>query len=162
MSTDQIQKKVHLKASKVRVWRALTDSTQFGSWFGMRLEGSFIPHSKLHGVIVPTTVDPEVAIMQKPYEGKTVELLIEKIEAEKLFSFRWHPFAVDPKIDYSKEPMTLVMFKLEEKNDGVLLTVTESGFDKIPISRRAEALKANEGGWSKQMELIKKYLTIHS
>lgn len=161
MSTDQIQKKVHLKATKTRVWQALTDSHEFGSWFGMKLEGPFIPHSTLRAVIVPTTVDPLVAKMQKPYEGKAVELFIEQIEPEKLFSFRWHPFAIDPKIDYSNEPTTLITFALEEKNDGVLLTVTESGFDNIPISRRTEAHKANESGWSKQMELIEKYLTIH-
>lgn len=161
MNTDQIQKKAHLKATKARVWQALTNSHEFGSWFGMKLEGPFVPHSTLRGVIVPTTVDSEVAKMQEPYEGKAVELFIEQIESEKLFSFRWHPFAIDPKIDYSNEPTTLVTFTLEEKNDGVLLAVTESGFDNIPISRRAEALKANDGGWSKQMELINKYLTTH-
>lgn len=161
MNADQIQKKVLLKATKTRVWQALTNSHEFGSWFGMKLDGPFARHSTLRGVIVPTTVDPIVAEMQKPHEGKAVELFIEKIEPEKLFSFRWHPFAIDPKIDYSNEPTTLVTFTLEEKNDGVLLTVTESDFDKIPISRRAEALKANDGGWSKQMELIEKYLTTH-
>lgn len=158
MSTDQIQKQVLLKASRIHVWRALTDSAQFGSWFGMRFEEPFLAQTRLLGVITPTTVDPEVAEMQKPYEGKIVELFIEQVEPEKFFSFSWHPFAIDSKTDYSKEPTTLVIFTLEEKEDAILLTVTESGFERLPISRRTDALKANEGGWAKQMELIKKYL----
>jgi uncharacterized protein YndB with AHSA1/START domain len=88
----------------------------------------------------------------------TFDITIERIEPEKLFSFRWHPFAIDPKIDYSKEPATLVEFALKEVPGGVMLTVTESGFEGIPLSRRADAFKANEGGWAHQMTLIEKYL----
>ena len=161
MSTDQLQKKVLLSAPTSRVWRALTDSKEFGSWFGMKLEGAFRAGAVMHGVIMPTTVDSEVAKMQKPYEGKAVEFVIDRIEPESLFSFLWHPFAVDSKIDYSMEPMTLVTFTLKEQKFGVLLTITESGFDRIPSTRRNEALKANESGWSKQLELIEKYLIIH-
>ena len=155
---DRIQKHVLLRAPLSRVWRAITDSAQFGSWFGVRFDGPFKPGERIVGKIAPTTVDPQVAAMQKPYEGMTFDITIDRIEPEKLFSFRWHPAAIDPKVDYSNEPATLVEFSLEEKPDGVLLTVTESGFDGIPLARRAEAFKMNEGGWAAQMTLIEKYL----
>jgi len=158
MQTDRIEKNVLLRAPRSRVWKALTDSKEFGSWFGMKLDGPFAPGAKLRGVITPTTVDAEIAAMQKPYAGKELELVVGRVEPERLFSFQWHPYDVEPGIDHSKEPMTLVTFTLEEQKGGVLLTVVESGFDKIPLSRRAEAFKANEGGWAKQMELIAKYL----
>lgn len=158
MSTNEIVKQIFLKAPRSRVWRALTDSKEFGSWFGMKLEGPFEPGKRMKGSISPTTVDPEVAKMQKPYEGTPAEFVVGEIVPETRFELKWHPFAVDPKVDYSKEEMTLITFTLEEKDGGVLLTVRESGFDKIPISRRAEALKSNDGGWAHQMELIKKYL----
>ena len=158
MQTDRIEKNVLLRAPRSRVWRALTDSKEFGSWFGMKLDGPFAPGAKLRGVITPTTVDAEIAALQKPYAGKDFQLVVDRIEPERLFSFQWHPYEVQPGIDCSKEPMTLVTFTLEEQKGGVLLTVVESGFDKIPLSRRAEAFKANEGGWAKQMELIAKYL----
>jgi uncharacterized protein YndB with AHSA1/START domain len=97
--------------------------------------------------------------MQKPYEGKELELQIEKIEPERLFSFRWHPYAVERDVDYSAEPTTLIVFQLDDAEGGVMLTVTESGFNQIPLERRAKAFQGNEGGWSKQMELIKAYVT---
>jgi uncharacterized protein YndB with AHSA1/START domain len=155
---DRIEKQVLLRAPVARVWRAITDSQQFGSWFGVRFPGPFKGGECTIGTIAPTTVDPAVAAMQKPYEGMTFDITIERIEPEKLFSFRWHPFAIDPKIDYSKEPATLVEFALKEVPGGVMLTVTESGFEGIPLSRRADAFKANEGGWAHQMTLIEKYL----
>ena len=158
MSTDRIEKTVVLRAPRSRVWRALTDSREFGSWFGMRLDGPFTAGAKMRGVMVPTTVDAEIAKMQKPYEGSLIALVIDRIEPETLFSFRWHPYAVQPDVDYSQEPMTLVTFTLEETGNAVRLTVTESGFDSIPLARGAEAFKSNEGGWSKQMGLIEKYL----
>ena len=158
MQTDRIEKNVLLRAPRSRVWRALTDSKEFGSWFGMKLDGPFAQGAKLRGVITPTTVDAEIAALQEPYAGKDFQLVVDRIEPERLFSFQWHPYDVQPGIDYLKEPMTLVTFTLEEQKGGVLLTVVESGFDKIPLSRRAEAFKANEGGWAKQMELIAKYL----
>ena len=112
----------------------------------------------MRGVIVPTTVDADVAKAQKEYEGLAFEISIEQMEPERLFSFRWHPFAVEPNFDYSAEPTTLVEFILEQKTDGVLLTVTESGFDRIPLARRAKAFTANEGGWTMVMKLIEKHL----
>jgi uncharacterized protein YndB with AHSA1/START domain len=158
MSTDRIEKQIVLHAPPQRVWRALADSTEFGTWFGMKFDGPFAPGARMTGVIVPTAVNPEVAKAQKKYEGIPFEITIEKIEPERLFSFRWHPGAVDPAIDYTQEPTTLVVFALEEVADGTLLTLTESGFDGIPLERRAKAFASNEQGWSIQMTLIEAYL----
>jgi len=109
---------------------------------------------------VPTTVDPEAARRQKQYEGVKFEFAIDRIEPQRLFSFRWHPFAVEPGVDYSKEQATLVTFELQEKAGGTMLTVTESGFDRIPLERRAKAFAANEQGWAAQIKLIEKYLAL--
>lgn len=113
----------------------------------------------MSGRIVPTKVDPEVAKLQEPHTGKRFQILVETIEPMTRFAFRWHPFAIDPSYDYSREPMTLVTFELSEAPEGTLLTITESGFDKIPIERRAQAFNANDGGWTHQAKLIEKYLT---
>jgi uncharacterized protein YndB with AHSA1/START domain len=156
--TDRIQKKTLLRAKRSRVWRAITDSKEFGAWFGMKVEGPFEPSTTVKCAITPTTVDPEIAKAQKPYEGMTSELYIDRIEPERLFSFRWHPFAIERDVDYSSEPTTLVSFELEEVPEGVMLTLTESGFDRIPLARRAKAFASNDGGWAAQMQLIEKYL----
>ena len=156
---DRIEKRVLLRAPRAKVWRALSDSAEFGLWFGMKVAGPFVAGSTVSCVIVPTTVDEEVAKMQKPHEGLAFDLQIVKLEPERLFSFRWHPYAVEREVDYAKEPTTLVVFELKDAEGGVLLTVTESGFDQIPLERRAKAFKANDGGWAKQMELITAYVT---
>jgi uncharacterized protein YndB with AHSA1/START domain len=158
MNADRIEKQVLLRTSRKRAWRALSDSTEFGTWFGMRVDGPFSAGAVMHCVIVPTAVNAEVAAMQKPYEGKAFDITIEEMEPERVFSFRWHPYAVEAGVDYSAEPTTLVVFTLEEVADGVMLTVVESGFDRIPLARRAKAFAAIEGGWSKQMELIEAYI----
>jgi len=158
MTTDRIEKKILLRAPRQRIWRALTDAAEFGTWFGVRFDGPFAPGASLRGVIVPTTVDAEVAKAQQPYEGKPFEITVERMDPERLFSFRWHPYAVEPDVDYSAEPTTLIVFTLEEVANGVMLTVTESGFDRIPLARRAEAFKANEQGWGMVVTLIEKYL----
>ena len=155
---NRIEKHTVLKASLDRVWDALTDSGRFGVWFGMELDGPFVAGQAITGRIAPTQVDPEVAKMQEPYAGTAVSFVVDRIEPKSLFSIRWHPFAIDPKVDYSAEPMTLITFTLEETSDGVALTVTETGFEHIPAHRRAAALKANDGGWAKQMELIAAYV----
>ncbi len=155
---NQIEKQILLNAPVARVWRALTDSTQFGRWFGARFDGPFILGTNLRGSIAPTEMNPEVAAMQKPYEGKPFEISIEAIEPEHRFAFRWHPYAVDRNVDYSSEPTTLIEFTLEPTSGGTLLRVVESGFDQIPVERRADAFKANEGGWEIQMRLIEAYL----
>jgi len=158
VETDRIEKQILLHAPLERVWRALSDSTEFGTWFGVRFSEPFAPGATIRGKIVPTTVDAEVAKAQKQFEGLAFEIVIERMDAGKVFSFRWHPGAVNPDIDYSQETMTLVEFVLEERSDGILLTLIESGFDRIPRARRAHAFAGNEQGWSKVMDLIAVYL----
>lgn len=161
IAPNQIVKKTILKAPHAKVWRAVTDSREFGRWFGMKLDGLFVAGEKITGTIQPTTVDPEVAKMQKPFAGKPVELWIDRIEPETLFSMKWHPFAIDQGVDYSQEPKTLIRFMLDDQEEGVLLTIVESGFDQIPAARRDVAYRANDGGWEKQLELIAKYLATN-
>jgi uncharacterized protein YndB with AHSA1/START domain len=156
--TDRIEKNTLLRAPRARVWRALTDSKEFGSWFGMKVVGPFTKGATVRATIAPTTVDPEVAKLQAPHTGLLFDLLVEQLEPERLFAFRWHPHAVERGLDYTKEPSTLVSFELKDVDGGILLTVTESGFDQIPLERRAKAFAANEGGWAIQLKLIAKYL----
>jgi uncharacterized protein YndB with AHSA1/START domain len=156
--TDRIEKRILLHAPRERVWRAISDAAEFGRWFGVAFDGPFAAGQRLTGRVVPTTVDPEVAKLQKPHEGKAFEFVIDRIEPMQRLSFRWHPFAIDPAVDYSKEPMTLVTFELADKAGGVELTVTETGFDRIPLARRAAAFAANDGGWAHQVRLVEKYL----
>ena len=158
MCTDRIEKKILLRAPRKRVWRALSDSAEFGTWFGVKFEGAFTPGACVRGTIVGTAVDAEVAKAQKEYEKVPFEITIERIEPERLFSFRWHPHAIERGADYSHEPTTLIEFTLEEVAGGLMLTVVESGFDQIPLARRAKAFRANEQGWSLVVTLIEKYL----
>jgi uncharacterized protein YndB with AHSA1/START domain len=158
MNTDRIEKKILLRAPRARVWRAITDSKEFGYWFGVKFDGPFSADTPVHGVISPSQVDAEMAKAQKPHEGKAFEIVVAKIEPERLFSFRWHPYSVDPNADLAAEPSTLVEFLLEEVPEGTMLTLTESRFDAIPIDRRAKAFAGNEQGWSMQMKAIEKYV----
>jgi len=161
MTTDRIEKKILLHAPRKRVWRALSDSKEFGSWFGIKLDGPFAPGARLHGEIVGTTVNPEVAKAQRTHKGVSFEITVEQMVPERLFSFRWHPNAVQPGVDYCAEPTTLIVFALEETPDGLMLTVTESGFDAIPLARRAQAFSANEQGWGIVVKLLEEYL-VHA
>jgi uncharacterized protein YndB with AHSA1/START domain len=144
---DRIEKKILLRAPKARVWRALSDSKEFGSWFGVNLEGPFVPGATVSGKI--TT---------KGFDHLTMIVFVEKVDRERLLSFRWHPYAVDPAADYSKEPTTLVEFQLEEGQEGTMLTIVESGFDKVPLARRLDAFKENEGGWTEQIKNIERHV----
>jgi len=146
-NTDRIEKSILLRAPRARVWRALTDAGEFGSWFGVKLESGFAVGQHSSGQIT-----------YPGYEHLTMEVEVERMETEKLFSFRWHPNATDPDKDYSAEPTTLVEFRLEEVADGTLLTVVESGFDQLPPERRAVAFRSNSGGWAQQMENIKRHV----
>lgn len=157
-STDCIEKRVLLHAPLERVWNAISDAQEFGSWFGVRFDGPFVAGEHLTGRIVPTTVDLDVAERQKPYEGLRFDITVDRIEPMRLFSFRWHPYAVQPEIDYSQEPTTLVVLALEDTPDGTVLTITESGFDRIPLARRAKAFEMNEQGWEAQLTLVEKHL----
>lgn len=147
-STDRIEKRVVLRAPRSRVWRALTDSDEFGTWFGVRLQTPFAPGATVRGKIT-----------HPGYEHLTMELFVERIEPERYFSYRWHPAATDPQVDYSKEPTTLVEFRLEEAPEGTVLTIVESGFDRIPLARRAEAYRMNEGGWTQQVKSIERHVS---
>ncbi|HEY7817354.1 MAG TPA: SRPBCC family protein [Vicinamibacteria bacterium] len=147
-STDRIEKQIVLKARRSRVWKALTDSKEFGTWFRAEIQDAFRPGASARG-----------RVLYPGYEHLTFEIEIERMEPERLFSYRWHPYAVDPKVDYSKEPTTLVVFELEEIPEGTLLKVTESGFDRIPVARRDEAYRMNSGGWEEQVKNISRYLS---
>jgi uncharacterized protein YndB with AHSA1/START domain len=160
MHTDRIKKQIILKAPRERAWRALTDSTRFGAWFGVELDGPFVAGKETKGRIVPTKVDPDVAKHQEAYRGVLWHALVVRIDPMTLFSFRWHPYAIDPSSDYSKEPTTLVSFELRDAEGGTSLTITESGFDQLPAERRAQALESNEIGWGHQTRLIGKYLAL--
>ena len=140
---DRIEKSIELKAPAPRVWRALTDSKEFGAWFGVKLEGPFVVGGTCRG-----------RITHPGFEHLTMELTVKKMEKEKLFSFTWHPYAVDPKVDYSKEMPTVVEFRLEADGHDTLLRVTETGFDRLPAARRFEAFRMNDGGWTAQIKNI--------
>jgi len=158
MNTDRIEKTILLRAPRERVWRALSDSREFGAWFGVKLQSPFSPGALIRGTVVGTVADPAIAAAQKQFEGMPFEITVERIEPQTLFSFRWHPNAVDPAVDYSQEPTTLIQFTLQDAPNGTILTVTESGFDKIPLARRAKAFTASEHGWGAVVQLVEKYL----
>ncbi|MBZ9936564.1 SRPBCC family protein [Mesorhizobium sp. BR1-1-16] len=158
MDTNEIRKQIVLKAPRERVWNAIAESGAFGTWFGVEIDGPFVAGREAVGKIVPTKVDAEVAKLQEPYRGTVFRIRIVQIDPMHLFSFRWHPFAVDPTKDYESEPMTLVSFELADVEGGTRLTITETGFDQLPIDRRRAALEANDGGWEHQAQLVAKYL----
>jgi uncharacterized protein YndB with AHSA1/START domain len=149
-TTDRIVKQVTLRASRTRVWRAISDHREFGAWFGAALETPFVVDQPVRG-----------RITYPGYEHLMFEAHVERMEPERYFAMRWHPASIDPKVDYSKEPTTLVEFQLEDTAGGTLLTITESGFDKLPASRRADAFRLNDSGWSEQTESITKYVAQH-
>jgi uncharacterized protein YndB with AHSA1/START domain len=147
MKTNSIKKQINLKAPVSRVWDALTNHREFGQWFGVKLEGPFVIGQVLRGKItIPG------------YEHCKFEVVVQKMDPQQFFSYTWHPYSVDPSMDYSKEQPTLVEFKLEKTSHGTLLTVTELGFEKIPANRRLEAFRMNENGWTQQLKNIEKHV----
>jgi uncharacterized protein YndB with AHSA1/START domain len=158
-STDRIEKKLLLRAPIHRVWDTIADATAFGDWFGMEFHEPFTAGTVAKGRIRPTKCDENIARVQAKYDGLPLELHIEQIEPMRLFSYRWHPFAIDTSVDYSKEPMTLVTFELETTEGGTMLTLTELGFDALPIGRRTDALEANDEGWDAIVPLVGNYLS---
>jgi uncharacterized protein YndB with AHSA1/START domain len=147
MANDRIEKQIDLKAPVSRVWRALTDYREFGEWFRVKLEGPFVVGKVSRGELT-----------FPGYEHLQMEVEVQKIEPERYFSYTWHPYALDPKVDYSQETPTLVEFTLEKSAKGTLLKVTESGFDKIPSARRLEAFRMNENGWEQQLNNIESHV----
>jgi len=146
--SDRIEKEVEIKAPVSRVWRALTDHREFGEWFRVRLDGPFVAGEPSHGFIT-----------WPGHEHLEWNAVTKVIEPETLFSFTWHPYGIDPKVDYSKETPTLVEFRLEPTAEGTRLRVTESGFDKVPAERRDLAFRMNENGWAQQMKNVEKYVS---
>jgi uncharacterized protein YndB with AHSA1/START domain len=145
---NQIEKRVELQAPVSRVWRALTDHREFGEWFRVNLEGPFVPGQVARG-----------RITHPGYEHVVWQATVKEMQPERLFSFTWHPYGVDPKVDYSKEEPTLVEFRLTPTAHGTLLVITESGFDRIPAHRRMEALRMNSQGWEAQTQNIAKHVS---
>ena len=146
-TTDRIEKRFEVKALRSRVWRAISDAGEFGTWFGMKLDRPFAAGATVLGrITIPG------------YEHVSLEIQVERIEPESYFSYRWHPYAVDPKVDYSAEPTTLVEFRLEETAGGTVVMITESGFDRLPSSRRAEAFRMNDAGWTGQSKKLASYV----
>jgi uncharacterized protein YndB with AHSA1/START domain len=146
--TDRIEKKITLKTPRSRVWRAIADAKEFGEWFRVKLEGTFQAGAAIRG-----------KIDYPGYEHLTMEMQVERIEPEAYFAYRWHPYAIDPAVDYSKEPTTLVEFRLEDADGGTLLTIVESGFDQIPPARRETAFRMNDGGWTQQAQNIERHVS---
>ena len=146
-AADRLEKTTTIKANRSRVWQALTDSAQFGEWFRVKLDGPFVAGQPITGQIT-----------HPGYEHVRFNAQVERIEPETLFTFRWHPYAIDPNVDYSGEPATLVEFRLADAAEGTHLTVTESGFNAIPAERRDEAFRMNSNGWQHQMVNIKDYV----
>jgi uncharacterized protein YndB with AHSA1/START domain len=147
-TTDRIGMQAVLRATPARVWRALTDAEEFGKWFGVKLEGPFVQGASVRGKMT-----------YPGYEHLTLEVRVERIEPERSFAYRWHPYAIDPAVDYSAEPATLVKFRLEAAEGGTRLTIVESGFDWIPAARRAEAFRMNDRGWTAQLRNIEKHVS---
>jgi uncharacterized protein YndB with AHSA1/START domain len=144
---DRIEKSIDLRAPVSRVWRALTDHEEFGTWFCVRLDGPFVAGQVSRGNIT-----------HPGYEHVRWEAVVQKLEPERLFSFTWHPYGVDKEVDYSSEAPTLVEFTLEPIPSGTRLRIVESGFDKLPAHRRDVAFRMNEGGWSAQTENIARHV----
>ena len=149
--SNTIEKRIELNAPVSRVWRALTDYREFGEWFRVKLDGPFVPGEISTGHIT-----------YPGYEHLKWEAAVQKMEPERLFSFTWHPYAVDPDFDYSNEPATLVEFSLEPKDKGTVLYLTESGFDALPKDRRFEAFRMNDEGWTEQTTNIEHHLKQRS
>lgn len=144
---DRIEKQIVLRAPKSRVWRALTNAEEFGQWFRVELDGDFAVGKTVRGNLT-----------YPGYEHLTMEVRVERIDPEELFSFHWHPYAIDPTVDYSREPPTLVEFRLKDAAEGTLLEVVESGFERIPAERRHEAFRMNDNGWTTQVENIRRHV----
>ena len=145
---DRIEKRVHLKAPRSKVWRAISDSKEFGAWFGVALTTPFAVGKTCSGHITEPA----------GYEHLIADFEITAIEPERYFAYRWHPYAIDPKVDYSNEPTTLVEFTLSDEGTGTLLVIVETGFSKIPAARRVDAFRMNDAGWTEQGERVARYV----
>ena len=149
---DRIEKQLHLRAPRSRVWRAITDKTEFGNWFGVSFPpGTFAPGEKVAGKITISG-----------YEHVTMDIEVVDVTPEQRFAYRWHPYAIDPTVDYSSEPTTQITFTLEDSDVGTVLKIVESGFEQIPLHRRTEAFRMNDSGWAGQTKNIERHVTASS
>jgi uncharacterized protein YndB with AHSA1/START domain len=165
---DRIEKSVTLRAPVSRVWRAIVDAQEFGQWFGVKLQGEFAAGKALVGVFDEGLNEAAIAEYQRKLglppskvrmpERNAVFCTVERVEPERYFSFRWIPYGIDAEADPKNEPTTLVEFRLEKVAEGTLVTIVESGFDRIPAHRRERAFRMNEGGWASQAENIRKHV----
>ena len=146
-TTDRIERRIELRAPRARVWRAIANASEFGAWFGVKFDGDFAGGATMRGRITFRGVE------------HTLEIHVERIEPERYFAYRWHPSAIDPKVDYSVEPTTLVEFRLDEDGEGTILTIAESGFDSLPAARRDEAFRGNDRGWTNQAKNIERHVS---
>jgi uncharacterized protein YndB with AHSA1/START domain len=144
----RIEKRIELKAPISRVWRAITDYREFSDWFRVKLDGPFVVGQISRGQIT-----------YPGYEHLKWQATVQKMEPERLFSFTWPQSKSLDNPDYTNAPTTLVEFRLEKTPTGTLLTLTESGFDKLPADWRLEAFRRNDGGWTEQMKNIEKHVT---
>jgi uncharacterized protein YndB with AHSA1/START domain len=146
-TTDRIEKRFEVSAKRSRVWRAISDANEFGAWFGMKLDRPFTAGATVFGrLTIPG------------YEHISLEMQVQRVEPEGYFSYRWHPYPMNPEVDYAAEPTTLVEFRLAETAGGTAVTITESGFDRLPSTRRAEAFRMNEAGWTGQSKKLASYV----
>jgi len=148
ISTDRIEKTIALRATPSRVWRAVTNAEEFGTWFGVKLEGAFAEGATVRG-----------RITHPGYDHLIMEVIVVRIAPERYFAYRWHPSAIDPNVDYSVEPTTLVEFRLDKDGEGTILTIAESGFDSLPAARRDEAFRGNDQGWTIQAKNIERHVS---
>lgn len=151
--TNSIERSILINATRERVWNALTNAESFGTWFGADLKGQTFAKGKRARGAMGTSCGRE--------EGPDTvwfDVIIERIDPQDLFSYRWHPYAVQPGVDYSVEEPTLVTFTLKDApNNSTLITVLESGFDNVPPHRRLEAFRMHTGGWEVQLNNLAKH-----
>lgn len=167
-AADKIEKHVKLRAPVSRVWRAIADAQEFGRWFGFTLEGPFAPGKTMKGTFdlkineaglmeLQTRLGIPASRVKVP-AGSITLFTVERVDPERYFSFRWIPYSIDAEADLEHEPTTLVELSLEPTAEGTSLTIVESGFDRVPASRRARAFAMNEGGWASQADNLRKYV----
>lgn len=145
--TDRIEKRIEVRAPRSRVWRAIASAEEFGTWFRMAIDGEFVEGGTVKG-----------RPLHPGFDHMLVDLQVERMQPEQYFAYRWHPYPMDPAVDYSTEPTTLVEFELEESADGTVVTIRESGFDAIPLARRVEAFRMNAKGWTGQAANLERYV----
>lgn len=152
---DRIEKSVVLHAPLDRVWRAIADATEFGRWFGVRVDGPFVAGSVVNAEMTGTLIDEAVAAEQCAHPHGPFPLQIVSVQPRRQLAFRWNPL---PGTEFA-ELFTLVEFTLSETADGVRLTVVESGFDALPAGPRRSAWTDNDRGWTIQLDLVGRYVT---